>query len=564
MQPIRMHDDLPRIAATTRATVDWLLGRQSRDPASRDCGGFPDAETGYADSRNSIYALQTLFAAYLTPLLPEWHGNPELLERLESGLGFMQRRQRANGIVMLGANAAPCCAEIGFTIPAVLATWERARASALPGAARIAAVLAAYLERGGEALRTLRPMTSNHRWTACTGPLALLDKHFPHPGNRAVIDDLVSDGLDITAEGMWYEERSPNYNMVADWGMLWLADGLGERRFLEAAWRNARLSLRLRQPSGEADTTFSHRQDRGVPGRPWAEWWIMRRLSLEFADGELATAADGLAAAFDPKAAPLIPLAYLAEDPRFAADTVPRLPLPTAGELEVDGWLWRWRDGARAATVVADHGGHWWDFIHGTWGAPLRNATVMSCHHGAAVIDGIKLVWGTGAGCFRPERIARGPDGALVLTADDYGFDHQEHYRPEAKRRPPHLAWNQPARMEIRRDAAGFAISGEVAGEPDCPVNLQLLLRTDATLAVDGAAPLAITGGRATFSGGGAYVLHGTDGKALRITGLPASESRYRLGDATSVCGQAERDAHRLIVAGFTPFRFAFRLDFNG
>lgn len=557
-----MNRDRERIAEASALTVDRLLAKQCLDPASRDCGGFPDPATAYADSRNSIYAMQVLFAAYLTPLLPRWHGDPGLLRRLEHCLGFMRRRQRANGTVMLGANAAPCCAEVAFTVPGVLATWERARASALPGAGGIAAALETYLVRAGGAIRVLRPMTSNHRWTACAGPLALLQRHFPHPDNRRVIDDLVEDGLDISPEGMWFEERSPNYNMVADWGMLWLADGLGERRFLEAAWRNCRLSLRLRQPIGEADTTFSHRQDRGVAGKAFAEWWPMRRLALEFGDGELAAAADELAAAFDPEAIPLLPLAYCAEDPRLAADAVPRRPQPTACELTVGEWLWRWRDGARAATVVADPGGHWWDHVHGTWGAPLRGATVLSLHHGAAIIDGFKLVWGTAAGCFRPERIVHRSDGVLVLEAEDYGFDHQEHYRPAAKRRPPHLPYDQPARLEIRRDGDGFAISGEIAGEPDCPVNLHLLLRASGRLqAGDGAArPLAAGG--ATFSAGGAYLLSAADGAGIRITGLPASESTYRLGDGASICGQAERDAHRLIVAGFTPFRFAFRLDF--
>ncbi len=558
-----MNQDLMHIAVTSGKAVSGLLEGQDCTLGGRNCGGFPDAETGYADSRNSIYRLQTLFAAYLTPLLPAWHGNPDLLQRLELGLGFMQRRQRANGTVMLGANAAPCCAEVGFTVPAVLATWERASASSLPGAKHIADTLATYLQRGGEALRTLRPMTSNHRWTACAGPLALLDQHFPHPGNRAVVMDLVEDGLDINSAGLWHEERSPNYNMVANWGMLWLADALGERRFLEAAWKNCRLSLRLRQPSGEADTTFSHRQDRGVPGRAYAEWWPMRRLALEFSDSELATAADELAAILDPQHIPFMPLAYLAEDPRLAADTVQRQPLPTTCNITIDDWLWRWRDGNRAATVIADPGGHWWDYVHGCWGAPLHNATLMSCHHGAAVIDGIKLTWGTAAGCLRPAQIERGPDGALILAATDYGFDHQEHFRPAAKRRPPHLSFDQTARLEIRRDDAGFELSGEISGEPDCPVNLQLLLRTNSVLESD-VDTVQLVPGAATFSTGHDVVLRGPDGAGLRLSGLPASEGHYRLGDGASICGQAERDAHRLIVAGFSPFRFCFRLDFVG
>jgi hypothetical protein len=555
-------NDLPRIQDYTRSKIARLLATQCADSTHRNGGGFLLDDSGYADSRGSIFEGFTLFVGYLYPEFSEWYAQPEMLERIRLLLGFMRRRQRANGTVMLGASASPGCCEIGFTLPGACAVYKRVLASDVPGKREILDTFGHYIRRGAEALRTLRPFTSNHRWTACIGPLALVDRVFPHPGNRAVIDDYLDDGLDLDADGLWHEERSPNYNTVSNWGMLYLADALSERRFLEAAARNLRLVLDLIQPCGEADTTFSHRQDRGQTGANWGDYYVCKRLAVEFGDGEFAQAADMQLARLDVGYTPFIPLRFLFDDRRFQEEDIPRQPLPEHVEIRFrESPLWHWREGQTAATVVADKGGHWWDVVYGRWGAPPRNNTLMSLHHGTAIIDGIKMLWGTGGCGFKPETILYEADGSLRMEGVDCGMDHVAHYRPKAKWDWTHLPFDQRAQLAIRRlPGNSFRLEGEIDGEPDCHVNVQLLLReTCRLLRTDGSELTLARGGR-TFSDGGDYLLKGPDGSHLRIAGLPASECSIGLGDGPCIAGLAEQRCHRLICAGLTPFHFALSL----
>ena len=557
-----MTDHLPALIAYTREKVKRLLAAQCGDPTSRNAGGFLWDDTGYADSRNSIIDGMTLLAAYVSPELPEHHGSADLLVRIRLLMGFMSRRQRANGTVMLGVSAAPGCAEVGFTLPGVCAVYARVRDGNLPARDELLAGLGQYLQRGAAACRTLRPHTANHRWTACAGPLACVDRLFPDPANRLRIDEFLADGFDLDADGLWFEERSPNYNLVANWGMLYLADHLGMRVCLDAAYANFRTILRFIQPNGEADSTFSHRQDRGAAQRPWGDYWLARRLAVEFNDGELATAADLLLARLTPDMMVFIPLLLLATEPRLRCDAVSRSSLPIRTELRCTGEpIWRWRDDQVAATVVADRGGHFWDVTYGRWGAPQRSNTVMSLHHGQAIIDGIKLTWGAGSGGFRPERINYAEDGSMLLTYRDYGQDHVAHYRPKESWDWTTLPYNQTAELRITRLAnGGFRLDWRVDGELEVPINLQFLLRETGQLQSADGGHLSLTAGQRTFTAGGAYMLRGSDGQAWRISGLPASTHKVFIGDGSHIGGQAEQRCHRLVVGGFTPFTCSVEL----
>ena len=242
----------------------------------------------------TIYEVQDIFAAYLYPDFPAYHGNPWLLPRLQMHLQFLKHRQREDGTIGLEASGVGGGNEVGFTLPGVCETYRRFQRSDLPGRDQILSGLEDYIKRGAEAVRRLFPYTSNHRWAACAGPLAVVDSIFPDARNRQVIESYLDDGVDIDGDGCYYEERSPNYNMVSNWGLLYLAEHYGRRDFLELIARNLRFSLWMRQPGDEAETLFSFRQDRGVSGAAWGNYFIFKRLAIETGDGVFATAADEL------------------------------------------------------------------------------------------------------------------------------------------------------------------------------------------------------------------------------------------------------------------------------
>ena len=569
-----MNSDLQFLHRRTLAFVEQLLPRFCTDPADRNYGGFVDPVKRYADSRESIYHAQLFFAAYLYPEFTSYHRSPPLLEKLRAHLVFMQRRQRDDGSVMLQAFGVGTGSEVGFTLPGVCETYRRVLASDVPGREEILPVLANYIQRGAKCVRENFAHTSNHRWAAFAGPLAIANSLFPDPANGAMIEEYLSDGIDIDADGLYYEERSPVYNEVANYGLLTLADYWGRKDLFELIARNLRFTLAMRQPNGESETLFSHRQDRGRADWRWGDYFLFRRLAVELNDPEFAQAADVLRtqhdgtdalAAFTP-AGLAVPLRYYYDDPRMAGavvDEMPRQPLPLRYEMRFATTpLWRWRHGANAATVSADKGGHFWDVTQGTWGGLQRADAFMSLRAGLAVIDAMKLRWGTGTCGFRPDTIAYLPDGRLRLTYVDPGWEHVSHYRPPEKWGPRHNAANQTAEVFIRPAADNrFEFEIKIGGWADMPVHVQFLLRETNTLTLPDNVTQALKWGGQTYTPtAGAYTLNGPDGSRIVLEPLPASEHRMPLDERRTITGLAEQRCHRLILGLFTPVNIAFTL----
>src|SRR5690606_38935122 len=83
----------------------------------------------------------------------------------------------------------------------------------------------------------------------------------------------------------YYEERSPVYNEVANYGLLYLAEYWGRTDFYELIARNLHFTIAMRQPDGEAEPVFSHRRDRGRADWRWGDYLIFRRLAGEWGGG---------------------------------------------------------------------------------------------------------------------------------------------------------------------------------------------------------------------------------------------------------------------------------------
>lgn len=560
-----MQNDEPIINALTRLHVDRLISRFCETKGDRSRGGFIIPEIGFADSRNSIYAAQTLFTAYLTEGLSDHYGDPEMLDRLLMHLEFMKRRQRPDGSVSLWAAGVGSGSEIGFTLPGVCASYKRLRKSSVPGRNELLAGLEEYILRGAACVRAKEPHTSNHRWAAFAGPLAVVDSLFPDPRNARKIEEYLSDGIDIDSDGAFREERSPNYNIVAQHGLLLLVDYWARKDLLELVARNLRFVLEMRQPSGEAETLFSHRQDRGAAGARWGDYYVFKRLALELGDGVFASAADELLSGMrDGGGLPdsLVPLRYLFEDACLDRDDVVRQPLPAVFERRYDELkAWRFRDGDTSCTVVADPGGHFFDLMRGSWGGHVRSDLFFDFHVGDAIVDAVKIAWGSGTGAFRPESIAYAGD-ALKLSYVDPGWEHVAHYRPREKWGPTHVETDQRATVQIsRQDRGGIQMRVRIGGWCDMPVAFILLLRENCRLTVPGGAAEALSQGGRTFTkGDGAYVLEGPGAFRMILEGLPESQHHLEPESGRSIPGAAGARCHRLVAALFTPVDFTLTL----
>ena len=124
--------------------------------------------------------------------------------------------------------------------------------------------LAAALERialaAAEPLRLGGVHTPNHRWEL-SAALARLNRHWPDVRLVERVDEWLSEGIDIAADGM-YSERSPNYSLhVSNPSLTAIGIALDRPELLDAVCRNLEVVAATALPDGTVETVHSRRQD---------------------------------------------------------------------------------------------------------------------------------------------------------------------------------------------------------------------------------------------------------------------------------------------------------------
>jgi hypothetical protein len=120
----------------------------------------------------------------------------------------------------------------------------------------------------------------------------------------------------------------------------------------------------------------------------------------------------------------------LFDNPCIANENIPHQPLPDRAEIRFkQAPLYRYRNKSVAVTVAGDPGG----ITQGTWDGKQRADAFMSLHHGTAILDAIKIHWGSGTGAFKPEKIEYAANDELLLNYADPSWDLLAYFRPEEK-----------------------------------------------------------------------------------------------------------------------------------
>lgn len=555
-------NDRPAIVKLTQERIKYLMEHFCMDSSSRNYGGFVWGEVKpYAGTRKSIYAGQYLFAAYLYPDFKEYYNNPETLKKVYIHLDFMLRRQRPNGSINLWTKSTGGSNEVGFTLPGLIEVYKRVDASNVAGRDSILAGLEKYIKKGAACIRNNFPYSSNHRWAANCGPLAMSDSIFPDTANTAYIQSYLRDGIDIDDKGMYFEERSPNYNGVANWGLIELADYWGKTDYLDLVALNLDYNLAMRQPNGEVETLFSHRQDRGDENQGWGEYYHYKRLAIEQNNGIFASAADQLLAqAIESNNIPggAIPLIFLFDNEKLVNDNVKREPIPDNYIIKFTyNPIWRYRTKDIGVTLAADKGDHWWDITQGSWMGYARSDVFMSYHYMDAIIDAIRIRWADGNQSFHPESIEYLENGAMKMVYDDPGWDHVAHFRPKEEWGPRKVQGHNKGEVLITPMEAGkFKMEIEITGWDEVHTNIQLLLRQNCTLRTPSGDEITMQKNGENFSmDNGTYYLQGPSGAKLKISGIPESEHILKLTDDHYIETGADSRCHKLVVGLYTPVK---------
>jgi len=509
------------------AVQDWLdktLPRQRLDGSASD-GGFPEGGTDWCDGRNSAFILASLVAARF------WRDRlnvapARLDEAIVRGAWFIARRQAPDGQMDLNGFYTPN--EAGFTLPALA---EAYRVLADTGEFReTCALLAEYLQRGAEAVLKGSAFTANHRWAAACAPLSAVHQLWPDARYIEKIHDYLADGIDCDRDGCWYLERSPNYNNVANEGLLIMADNLGDKTLLDHVVRNMEFSIRFLQPNGEADSSFSHRQDRAMRDRPPGSYIAARRAAMHTGDGRFTSLAKHIWRFPEARLSYHIPLPFeLARHPG---------PLPPPRALDHDfeqhlrtPQLLRKRKKATALTLGVDSERHFFNSILSQWGGPKSNDDWFHLHHGNVVIQSIQLA-GAGMANIQPATFTRLSDGDYILEGSVPGWTHPLHFRsPECQ---VHMPWDWDHKIQIHWQEKEIRLKIDSTTPHSLAAALRIWVRCPATVET-GKERNALEPGADKWLAGGAPVTILGGGDAMTIDGLPQSVHRFPIGPFQSI-----------------------------
>lgn len=532
-----------RVADALQQWLDLTLPRQCNLPGD-DNGAFADSETGWFDGRHSAYTLASLMAARC------WERDLQIdIDRLDDSITravqFILRRQHPDGRIDLNGGFSPN--EVGFTLAGLATGYSRL--IHCPGLVEARQGLKEYLLRGAEAVLNGSAHTANHRWAAAGAPLAAVNRLWPDRRYIEKIEDYLSDGIDCDPDGCWYIERSPNYNIVANEGLIIMADQLGRPELLEYVIRNLKFVLHMLHPNGEMDATISHRQDRNAVHCLPSSYLVARRVAQHTGDGCFTTLAELVWKANGGLRPSLIPLAFDLDD--NPAPLPPAEPLPDAYECFFPGpRLLRVRKAETSLSLSADGEDHFFNTVRDQWGGSRHSDDWFHLHHGSAVIQSIHLA-GAGMSNIQPEFLEIRPQ-SWRLGGLAKGWWHPLHFRPG---KPViEMRWDWMHNIAVEWAESGIALRLESTTPHSLYAVLRLWLRP-MTIEEDGCA-IPIRAGEEFWAKGGNDIVLRHGRNAIHIKGLPTSCHRQQIRHPQPIPSDIEKHCGSLNIGLRFPIAF--------
>ncbi|MEU0072763.1 hypothetical protein ABZ027_24890 [Streptomyces sp. NPDC006332] len=368
----------------------------------------PDEEPAGVPHRGLARRVKTLVAAYRSPD-SALHGSGQAVAAATTHLRALRAAQTTTGLFAGGDNVQSP-PDSAFTVNDVCDAHALA-AGAGPELRDVTATLAEIARASSDSLLTGGVHTPNHRWELCAA-LARLHRSFPDDRLLHRVEEWLSEGVDIDAEGL-YSERSANYAAhVSNPSLLLLADVLGRADLRDAVERNLATTLDLIRPDGTVETVHSRRQDQNDPF-PLAPFLPHYRLmAVRTGRGDFSRAAR-LAAAGGIDDPDLLAETLLTPDlcrtlPAPAAETLPRARYLTTARLAAHA-------STTAHTVVS--GGSDVPEHRRIRSGLACNPTFLRLFAGDAVLDAVRLSRGFfDLGPFRAAGMRQLSDSRYRLT----------------------------------------------------------------------------------------------------------------------------------------------------
>ncbi|MBZ5619653.1 MAG: hypothetical protein LAQ69_13155 [Acidobacteriia bacterium] len=509
---VRRHDD----------DVARLLERQVTDPASRGYGTQRDDLEMFSPGA-AAGLLESYYAAFLCPQ-SKYHRDAALVERMKLAARFLERAQDEHGFVDLATTNFSSPPDTGFTVhPAATAACLAMRQNER----ELVALMEPFLRKAANGLATGGVHTPNHRWVVCQA-LAQVNEVFPNPAYVRRIDQWLTEGIDLDADGQFTERSTSVYNAVSDRAFLVMALKLKRPELLEPVRRNLNAMLYLLHPGLEVVTEISRRQDRNQRATMSSYWLPLRYLAVRDADGRLATLAEHYSEASR--------LSAFLEYPEMSGPMAALSPLPEDFERELNTLgAARFRRGSISATLLEG------------------DSVFFTLRRGNAVVNAVRFASAFfGKGQFVPSKLQK--EGSAYVLRQEL---EAPYYQP-LPRRVAADQWDQVRgqrqRSEVcrlRQSASiteipgGFRLRLEAQGTPHVPVAVEVSLRSGDTPSGCVPAPgnpegMLLPSGYATYTVGPDQVKFGPGRGEHRYTQVRGAEPKL--------------PGISVYLTGFTPF----------
>ncbi len=544
---------LPSLADLSPYWRIWYANvRQGIDTyAGIDQGGLEESGDGWTGGRHTAYNLSNLLEFRIHPQLLNAPVK-EMDELTRVMMKFLSRRVSPRWGLDLNGFYSPN--EVGFTMPGLAQAYRGITQLPHNPLGDVAEQLKAYLLAGAEAVLLGEAYTANHRWAAAAAALAAVHVLWPNDRYRKKIDAYLADGFDIDEDGYWNQERSSNYNIVANAGVLQLADALDRPDLLKLVQRNLDFVIHFLQPNGEMDTSFSHRQDRGIGHRMACSLTQALRIARLTGDGRYSTLALQAWSKGDRGLNDLNPVFSLWQGKPEWPEPV---PLASSYERQFSSCqLVRRRRKKLAVTLSADSGHHFFDTVAPRWGSPRRSDDWLHLHWGNIVLQSLHLA-GAGMCNMQPHVLDQISPGDYRLRGDIPGWTHTLHFRPGSPQIQMPWHWKYEAEVAIGDDEAAVRLRSSSA--ISLIASLIFWIRPGVEVIEDGETLGVLKAGDRLALEGGSDLHLALGDEHLDIRGLPVGNHRRLIQHTPSIPSEIATECGAVYLG----LRFPVDLDFS-
>jgi hypothetical protein len=433
--------------------VDDLISKQVVDPKSRYRGAIADAYGLYAPGTVSGI-IDGLTSAYVCPG-SKHHKKQLLLDRIDLAVQFVNRILTPDGNIFLPVtnfNSPPDTAFFMINIATALHNARQFKA------ADIDRMILPLTNRCGEALIKGGMHTPNHRWVAC-GAMAQINALEPDSRYVKRIDQWLSEGVDINADGQFSEQSVGVYSSICDRAFVFMADKLKRPALLNPVRENLNSLLYLLHPGLEVVTEVSVRQDRNTRVSAGIYWFPAKYLALTDNDGRLETLTRESGGPG---------LSQVLEFPQLLKNIAPK-PIPTDYKRHFKAMnIVRFRRDGTSATIQLS-----------------GQDRFFSLRRGDAIINAFRFASAFfGKGQFVPSRWKE-VDGGYLLEQDlegpyfqsikvDQPIIHHDEWTESKKKRQQTEVCKLTQSAFIKEEADGFSIRVRAYGTDMVPVTAEI------------------------------------------------------------------------------------------